>query len=109
MNKQLENRFHIGFELPVVFIDSWSQKKGHEDNPSEQEHFAIETSKLWDFAISHDDFEFKSIDEVLEENEMMRNEIDYLNDIISDNITEILDLIQQETNDRKQIDDGLTN
>ena len=90
MNRQIENRFHIEFDLPVVFIDSWSQRKDHIDNPSEQEHFANETSKLWDFAITHDDFEFKGIDEILEENQQMRKEIDYLNDIISDNITDIL-------------------
>jgi len=55
MNRQIEDRWHIGLELPVVFIDSWSQKKGHEDNPSEQEHFISETQKLWDFAMSHDE------------------------------------------------------
>ena len=89
MNRQIEDRWHIGLELPVVFIDSWSQKKGHEDNPSEQEHFISETKKLWDFAMSHDEFKFKGIDEILQENEAMRNEIDWLNEIITKNITEL--------------------
>ena len=90
MNRQLEDKFHVGFTLPVVFIDSWSQRKDHQGHETEQEHFANETSKLWDFAINSDDFEFKGIDDVLKENEEMRNEIAYLNDVISDNITDIL-------------------
>ena len=89
MNRQLEERFHIGFELPIVFIDSWSQKEINKDEPSEQEHFKNETKKLWDFAMSHEAFNFKSIDQVLEENEAMRNEIDWLNEIITQNITEL--------------------
>ena len=89
MNRQLEERFHIGFELPIVFIDSWSQKEINKDEPIEQDHFKNETKKLWDFAMNHEAFKFKSIDQVLEENEAMRNEIDWLNEMITKNITEL--------------------
>ena len=89
MNRQLEEKFHIGMELPVVFIDSWSQKESNKDEPSEQEHFFEETKKLWDFAMSHDRFDFKSIDEVLEENEALRIENEWLKNEVTKNITEL--------------------
>ena len=89
MNMQLEDKFHIGMEIPVVFIDSWSQKETNKDEPSEQEHFIEETKKLWDFAINHKAFEFKSIDEVLEENEALRIENEWLKDEVTKNITEL--------------------
>lgn len=84
MNRQLEEKFHIGMELPMVFIDSWSQKDKDEDDPIEEEHFINETQKLWEFARSHNAFEFKSIDEVLDENEELRRENDDLIATIDD-------------------------
>ena len=89
MNRQLEEKFHIGMELPVVFIDSWATKEINKDEPSEQEHFTSETKKLWDFATSHQGFEFKSIDEVLEENEALRTENEWLKNEVTKNITEL--------------------
>jgi len=74
MNKQIEARWHIGFELPIVFIDSWSQKKPHNEDPTEQKYFINETQKLWDFAISKGDFKFRNIDEVIDENEELHKE-----------------------------------
>ena len=93
MNRQIEEKFHIGMELPVVFIDSWSQKESNKDEPSEQEHFFEETEKLWNFAMSHDRFDFKSIDEVLEENEALRIENEWLKDEVTKNITELQGII----------------
>jgi len=84
MNRQLEEKFHIGMELPMVFIDSWSQKDKDEDDPIEEEHFINETQKLWDFTMSHGAFEFKTIDEGKEENEELREENQDLNDQLVD-------------------------
>merc|ERR1719167_379405 len=78
MNRQIEERWHIGFELPIVFIDSWSQKKPHDEDPTEQKYFTNETQKLWDFAISKGDFKFRNIDEVIDENEELHKENDEL-------------------------------
>ena len=55
----------------------------------QQSYFQNETQKLWNFALSSPEFKFKTIDEVLEENFQMREEIDWLNDIITKNITEL--------------------
>ena len=89
INKQLDERFHIGYMLPICFIDSWSQTKENVNDTTQQTHFLEETQKLWDFAKNNSEFKFKSIDEVLEENAAMRDEIDWLNEIITKNITDL--------------------
>jgi len=61
-----------------VFIDSWSQKKPHDQDPTEQLYFMNETQKLWDFASSKPDFKFRNIDEVIDENEKLQKEIEEL-------------------------------
>ena len=81
-NKQIQDIIHIGFPLPICFIDGWSQTQQHIDDPTEQVHYQEETKKLWDFGQNHADFSFKTIDQLKEENEC-------LNDIITKNITEL--------------------
>jgi len=104
MNRLLEEEFHIGMSLPMVFIDCWSQRDNHKDDPIEQEHFMNETQKLWDFAMSHDAFEFKTIDEVLEENEELREENQDLNDQKEELREENQDLNDQLVDANKQIE-----
>merc|ERR1711915_641299 len=61
-----------------------------------------ETEKLWNFMYTHDEFPFRTIEDVLQENEDCKNENRWLNDIISNNISQLADLIeklQQETTD----------
>ena len=100
INGQLHEKFGVGFDLPIVFIDSYSQTKGHIDDLTEQMYYDVETSKLWEFATQHDDFRFKTIDEILIENEEMRREIVRLNDVITNNITELSLRLDAETEDR---------
>ena len=89
INDQLEKRFHIGFKLPIVFIDSWAEADDSKEDETQQLYFQNETQKLWKFAQNTDEFKFKTVDEVLEENQQMKEEIDWLNDIITKNITEL--------------------
>merc|ERR1712179_343770 len=108
INRQLQDRFNIGIEVPLVFIDSWATK--YPDHQSQQEHFISETNKLWDFAMNHTGFAFKGIDEVLQENEEMRRELDWLNDEVTKNITELQQWLQGNMSDiQGQIDAESTN
>jgi len=88
-NLQLRFHLHLQMTLPCVFIDSFAQKIENLDDPTQQMHFKEETDKLWEFAQSTTEFKFKTIDEVLEENYEMREEIDWLNDIIMYNISQL--------------------
>ena len=63
-NNLLKEKFHIDVELQGTFIDAFSQIA-----------FRRETEKLWDFAQSHGLFEFKSIQDVLDENQELKDEI----------------------------------
>jgi len=102
-NIQLRYHLHLQMTLPCVFIDSYAQKNENLDDPTQQMHFKEETDKLWEFAQNTTEFKFKTIDEVLQENYEMREEIDWLNDIIMYNISQ-LDKADEEL---KQADDEL--
>ena len=92
----MNEKFDVGFNLPICFIDSWSQTVRHKDNPTEQLHYIEETAKLWNFSIAQNEFVFKTIDDILVENNEMRKMIgnltmekQRLNDIIAENIKTI--------------------
>jgi len=102
-NLQLRFHLHLQMTLPCVFIDSYAQKVENLDDPTQQMYFKEETDKLWEFAQNTTEFKFKTIDEVLQENYEMREEIDWLNDIIMYNISQ-LDKADEEL---KQADDVL--
>jgi len=97
INEQLEEKFHIGMKLPIVFIDSYAMLPPTNINdPVQQEHFKIETDKLWEFASNTPEFQFKTIDEILEENYEMRDEIEWLNEVITKNISDLQGRIDDE-------------
>ena len=82
----------------LLVINCWTK-----DDETENFHYKKETSKLWNFSISHEEFIFKTIDEILNENEEMKNEIGRLNDVISDNITELNLKLDKEIEDRTKL------
>ena len=51
--------------------------------------FQSETTKLWNFAERNDLFTFRTVGDVLEENQELKSEIKWLNDIITNNITKL--------------------
>ena len=65
MNEQLKTKFHIDQDLDGVFIDSYA--KFFPNDVSQQEAFTRETSKLWKFFSSQSQFEFKSMQDILDE------------------------------------------
>ena len=110
----LQSKFHLDASLDAVFIDAWSQQPWNVDDASQQVAFQRETEKLWNFAINNDVFEFKTVEDVLEENQELKDEVRWLNDIIIHNITELknsnvelknaLDVLsKKETNDVFQL------
>ena len=89
INRQLQEKIHMTQNLSAVFIDSWSQTPKHINDEMEQFYFQQETAKLFDFLNAKDDFMFRTINDVLLENEAMKNEINWLNNVIENNITDI--------------------
>ena len=88
-NELLRSKFHITGELEGVFIDSFSQQPWNLPDPLQQEAFQRETEKLWTFLQEHDLFPFRTIGDVLEENQNLKDEVKWLNDVITHNITEL--------------------
>jgi len=89
MNEELNEKFHVGYDLPVLFIDSWAQKGANQEDELQQDHFNEETQKLWDFANAKEPFPFKGMDEILEENNNLRNAIISRNGEIRDSILKL--------------------
>merc|ERR1719228_274755 len=92
MNYQLKNKTSSPSNLnfTCVFTDSWSQTTPHDEDLTEQEFWKIETEKLWEITTNRDDvFSFMTIDDILEENTRQRAEIKWLNDVITNNITQL--------------------
>ena len=78
----IEEKFHIGRNLPFTFIDSWAKHPLNLGDQQQQDAFARETDILWNFALSSEEFVFKSIQDVLDENEKLKAEVEYLNENI---------------------------
>ena len=94
-NKQLQQKFHINQTLQGVFIDAMSQDSWAKDDMPQQEAFQRETAKLWKFAQGSDLFAFRTVQDVLAENKELKDEIKYLNNVITQNITELQKDIKQ--------------
>ncbi len=92
----IEEKFHVGRNLTFAFVDSWAKHPKNLDDEVQQEAFARETKILWDFAMTAKEFEFKSIEDVLKESDELKEENQYLNDIIANNITEILKILAEQ-------------
>jgi hypothetical protein len=63
-------------------------------NRLQQAAFERETSILWNAATSSEEFVFKSIEDILEENRELKSQLDYFKGVLDDNITEILNSLQ---------------
>lgn len=100
MNLQAQEKFGVDRNFTFVFTDSFSQTDGppnfNTDDPLQQEHWQDETGILWDITTSREEpFSFMTIDDILEENARQRAEIKWLNDVITNNISELAAQIAQ--------------
>ena len=100
-NSHLKTKFHINVTLPGVFIDSFSQQPWNKPDSHQQEIFKQQTDKLWDFAENESLFAFKTVEDVLEENHKLKQEVQWLNDIITKNITDLQKKLTSASNDIK--------
>jgi len=100
--REMNEKFHLERNFTFVFTDSWSQTPGppgfNTVDPLQQQHWQEETGNLLELTIGREDaFGFMTIDDILEENARQRIEIKWLNDVISNNISELAALIQDNT------------
>ena len=67
MNQQLREKFHINCTLEAVFIDSYAKQEWNLDDALQQEAFTQETTKLWNLYSNNSQFEFKTIQDIIDE------------------------------------------
>ena len=91
----IEEKFHVGRNLTFAFIDSWAKHPMNLEDEQQQDAFARETDILWNFALSSEEFIFKSIQDVLDENAKLKAEVEYLNENI-DHILQQLIIINSD-------------
>ena len=99
MNEILEEKFQIGKNLTFTFIDSWAKHPSNLDDTFQQAAFERETTILWNTANSSEEFVFKSIEDILEENKELKVEVDYYRGVLDDNITDISETLKVLTKD----------
>ena len=90
LSQQLQEKFEIQRNLTFAFMDSFSQFGPNLYDEVQQSHWIEETNKLWSEATSRNEtFDFKTIDDVLEENALCKEENNWLNDVISEDIKQL--------------------
>jgi len=108
-NKQFKDKFHMEKDLSGVFIDSWSQQPWNIEDPGQQDIFQKETGKLWRFAEQNGLFPFRTIGDVLEENQQLKEEVQWLNDVITSNISQLSNRIDENVNQISDNSNQITN
>ena len=84
---QLAEKFGVTRNFTFAFMDSFSQSGPELGDEVQQQHWWEETLKLWEEATGRNEtFDFKTIDDVLEENVVCREENQRLHDIIDEDI-----------------------
>ena len=88
--QQFEDKFFINRTLTYAFMDSFSQLGPNLNDEVQQQYWIVETDKLWNEATRRNvSFDFKTIDDVLEENAACKEENERLLDIIDEEIESI--------------------
>ena len=104
MNLQAQEKFGITQNFTFVFTDSWSQTAGppgfNTEDPLQQQHWQKETGILWNITTTREEpFSFMTIDDILEENARQRAEIKWLNNVITNNISDLAASISRASED----------
>ena len=75
----------------LIYYQGWPDI----EDEVQQEHYHIETGILWDITIDRNStFDFLTIDDVLEENAALKEEVKWLNDVITENITKLNEAVR---------------
>ena len=86
----LQENFHLKHNLTGVFIDSFAVF--YPEDEGQQSNFTFYTDLLWQFAQNKPSFDFKTIEDILEENQVCQKENDCLNGIIQSRLAELENL-----------------
>ena len=90
LSNQLKEKFEIERNLTFAFMDSFSQSGPNLNDQTQQSYWLRETMKLWNEAkLRNETFDFKTIDDVLEENAECKEENRQLNQIIQEDIKQL--------------------
>ena len=104
LSQQLEDKFGITRNFTFAFMDSYSQAGPAQNDAVQQEHWLEETNKLWTEAtIRNGTFDFQTIDDVLEDNALCKEENQRYKDIID---VEIASIKEDLANNTKHIADN---
>ena len=63
MNEILKEKFQLNHDLPGVFFDQDAEMDNDDERKSVEKH----VSALWKFAMTKEDFELKSVQDVIQE------------------------------------------
>jgi len=97
---ELNEKFNLNnISFPFAFIDSWAKHPANIDDPVQQVAFNRETQVLWNFAQSGGEFILKSIQDVLEENNQLKEHVKYLEGVIESNITQLMNIVREQAED----------
>ena len=77
--------------------------------PLKSYSFQKETGKLWRFAEQNGLFPFRTIGDVLEENQQLKEEVQWLNDVITSNISQLSNRIDENVNQISDNSNQITN
>ena len=94
ITQQIQSKFNVQRSFPFIFADSWSQTAippgFNKKDELQQQHWLEETDKLWHAAKHRQQpFQFKTINDILEENVRQKRAIEGLNSVIENSIAEL--------------------
>ena len=109
LSQQLEDKFNINRTLTYAFMDSYSQLGPNLDDEVQQEYWIKETDKLWNEGTGKNEtFDFKTIDDVLEENAACKKENERLLDIIDEEIANLQDDVRDVKESAEHNEDSIS-
>jgi len=95
IQKQLLEKFGLSRNFTFAFMDSFSQSGNNPNDEVQQIHWQEETGKLWKEATGRNEtFDFKTIDDILEEYAACTEENKRLHDIIDEELADINERVE---------------
>ena len=89
MKDILKDKFHIKQDFPFVFLDSWAKHPMNINDGEQKQKFDRESKKLWMLAKRAKPFNFMTVNDVLEENHVIKKRNAELEDMIKMDIREM--------------------
>jgi len=87
----LQEKFHIKQDLPFVFLDSWAKHPMNVNDEEQKVKFHTESEKLWSLAKQSKPFKFMTVNDVLEDNHIVKKRNAELEQMIEKDISYLMD------------------